>query len=151
MDAVSIVSMRYRTDIIQETTMDRYHYDQLVLGIQMLVHTTDTETISHMLVQCEIEIDEWPQTRDFEEQMAIFGATEDHRDLRTICSEFGFSDPQAIDHVAIARTKDRIFMVLQTHEHNTTEVSVYIYKTDRPTNEVPHGWFCGALDVRGTM
>jgi hypothetical protein len=125
--------------------MDRSTYDRL----RSIV---DSATPDAKLASLGIAPDSWPRTLAFNENCNILGAEIYTGPIDLLAREYGWSDPDEIDHVAVAKTPTRDFVVVQQHPDNTPDVSVYVYRTDDSASgtDWPTCWTTDALSVRST-
>lgn len=109
--------------------MTRDEYDRIVATVARASNRSIHDAADALVAQ-GIRPPQVPQAESYVEACRVYGALQDLRPLRDICDDYGWSDPGAIQHVAIAATQRRKFVVLQQEEDGQPQVAVYIYATD---------------------
>lgn len=106
--------------------MNRQDYDRVVAAVAEETNLS-LESIPGLLARQGIVPESTPVLKDFSETMLVFGMASDMRPHQTICNEHGWNDPVGIEHVAMAVTKQRRFVLLQCEEDGQSQVQLYVY------------------------
>ena len=117
----------------------RDQFDRMVVAVARAAEVSPEDAARQLQAQ-GVRPDLAPMAPSYVEACEIYGALQDMRPLQDICDDYGWSDPGLIQHVALAATRRRKFIVLQQEEDGQPQVQVYVYSTEDTADAMGRWW-----------